>query len=65
MTKLLEENHIALLEFAKRWERKQENGKVEHELGAWVKIILFYILLIALFMIHNLIYQNLKPPSLP
>ena len=37
MTKLLEENHIALPEFAKRWERKQGNGKVEHALGAWVK----------------------------
>ena len=37
MTKLLEENHIALLEFAKRWERKQGNGKAEHALGAWVK----------------------------
>ena len=30
MTKLLEENHIALPEFAKRWERKQGNGKAEH-----------------------------------
>ena len=37
MTKLLEENHIALPEFAKRWERKQGNGKAEHALGAWVK----------------------------
>ena len=37
MTKLLEENHIALQEFAKRWERKQGNGKAEHALGAWVK----------------------------
>ena len=37
MTKLLEENHIALPEFAKRWERKQGNGKDEHGLGAWVK----------------------------
>ena len=37
MTKLLEENHIALPEFAKRWECKQENGKPEHALGAWVK----------------------------
>ena len=37
MTKLLEENHIALPVFAKRWERKQGNGKAKHELGAWVK----------------------------
>ena len=37
MTKLLEENHIALPEFAKGWEHKQGNGKVEHALGAWVK----------------------------
>ena len=37
MTKLLEENHIALLEFAKRWERKQGNCKAEHALGAWIK----------------------------
>ena len=39
MTKLLEENHIALPEFAKRWERKQGNGKDEHALSAWVKTI--------------------------
>ena len=37
MTKLLEENHIALPKFAKRWERKQGNGKIEHALGAWRK----------------------------
>ena len=37
MTKLLEENHMALPEFAKRCEPKQGNGKVEHALGAWVK----------------------------
>ena len=37
MTKLLEENRIALSEFAKRWERKQGSGKTEHALGAWVK----------------------------
>ena len=37
MTKLLEENHIALPEFAKRWEHKQGNDKAEHALGAWVK----------------------------
>ena len=37
MTKLLEENHIYLLEFAKRWERKQGNGKIENALGALVK----------------------------
>ena len=37
MTKLLEENHIALPEFAKRWERKQGNGKAEHAPGAWIK----------------------------
>ena len=37
MTKLLEENHIALPEFAKRWELKQGNGKTEHALGSWVK----------------------------
>ena len=37
MTKLLEENHIALPEFAKRWEHKQGNGKAEHALGAWIK----------------------------
>ena len=45
MTKLLEENHIALPEFEKRWERKQGNGKAEHALGAWVKpnsILFFY-----------------------
>ena len=36
MTKLLEENHIALPEFAKRRECKQGNGKAEHALGAWV-----------------------------
>ena len=36
MTKLLEDNHISLPEFAKRWEHKQGNGKVEHTLGAWV-----------------------------
>ena len=37
MTKFLEENHIALPKFAKRWESKQGNGKVEHALGAWIK----------------------------
>ena len=37
MTKLLKENHIALPEFAKRWERKQGNGKAENALGAWIK----------------------------
>ena len=37
MTKLLEKNHIALPEFAKRWECKQGNGKDEHALGALVK----------------------------
>ena len=37
MTKILEENHISLPEFAKRWERKQGNGKDEHALGAWVR----------------------------
>ena len=36
MTNLLEENHIALPKFAKRWECKQGNGKAEHALGAWV-----------------------------
>ena len=39
MTKLLEENHIALPKFAKRRERKQGNGKAEHALSAWVKPI--------------------------
>ena len=39
MTKLLEENHIDLLEFARGWERKQGNGKPEHALSAWVKPI--------------------------
>ena len=65
MTKLLEENHIALPEFAKRWECKQGNGKAEHALGAWVKPNSISLFLIALFLIHILIYQNLKPPSLP
>ena len=37
MTNILEENHVALLEFAKRWESKQGNGKAENALGAWVK----------------------------
>ena len=37
MIKILEENHIALPEFVKRWEHKQGNGKPEHALGAWVK----------------------------
>ena len=37
MTKLLEEDHIALPEFAKRWERKQGNCKAKHALGAWIK----------------------------
>ena len=39
MTKLLEENHTDLLEFARGWERKQGNGKPEHALSAWVKPI--------------------------
>ena len=39
MTKLLEENHIDLLEFARGWKRKQGNGKPEHALSAWVKPI--------------------------
>ena len=43
MTKLLEENHIALLEFAKRWEHKQENGNPEDALSTWVKPFMFYI----------------------
>ena len=38
MTNLLEENHIALPEFAKRCKCKQGNGKAKHALGAWVKI---------------------------
>ena len=37
MTTLLEENHISLPEFVKRWECKQGNGKVEHALSTWVK----------------------------
>ena len=36
MTKLLEENHIDLLEFARGWERKQGNGNPEHALSTWV-----------------------------
>ena len=39
MSNLLEENHIDLPEFARRWERKQGNGKLGHALSAWVKII--------------------------
>ena len=39
MTKLLEENHIGLLDFARGWERKQGSGKPEHALSAWVKPI--------------------------
>ena len=39
MTKILEENHIDLLEFARRWERKQGDGKHVHALCAWEKTI--------------------------
>ena len=39
MTKLLEENHIDLPEFARGWERKLGSGKPEHALSAWVKPI--------------------------
>ena len=39
MTKLLEENNIDLPEFAKRWERKQGDGKHVHALCAWEKPI--------------------------
>ena len=39
MTNILEENHIDLPEFARGWERKQGNGKLEHALSAWVKPI--------------------------
>ena len=42
MTNILEENHIDLLEFARRWEHKQGNGKPDHALSAWVKPI-YYI----------------------
>ena len=42
MTKLLEENHIDLPDFARGWERKQGSGKPEHALSAWVKPI-YYI----------------------
>ena len=42
MTKLLEENHIALPEFAKIWERKEGNGKDENALGAWVRPIYIF-----------------------
>ena len=59
MTKLLEKNHIDLPYFARGWERKQGSGKPEHALSALVKPILM-----SLFMIYLLIYQNMKPPSL-
>ena len=39
MTKILEDNHIDLPEFARGWERKQGRGKPEHALSAWVKKI--------------------------
>ena len=39
MTKLLEENNVDVPDFARRWEHKQENGKPEHALSAWVKPI--------------------------
>ena len=39
MTKLLEENHIDLPDFARGWERKQGSGKPENALSAWVKNI--------------------------
>ena len=53
MTKLLEENHIALPKFAKRWERKQGNGKDEHALGAWVKPNSIFLFQIDIFIIIN------------
>ena len=37
MTKILEENHIDLPEFARRWERKRGDGKPAHALCAWEK----------------------------
>ena len=39
MTKLLEENHIDLPDFARGWERKKGSGKPEHALSAQLKPI--------------------------
>ena len=39
MTKILEENHIDLPDFAIGWEGKQGSGKPEHALSAWVRPI--------------------------
>ena len=35
MTNLIEENHIDLPEFSRRWERKEGDGKPVHALCAW------------------------------
>ena len=39
MTNLLEENNIDLPDFARRWERKEGSGNLEHALILWVKPI--------------------------
>ena len=39
MTKILEENHIDLPDFAIGWEHKQGSCKPEHAFSAWVKTI--------------------------
>ena len=39
MTRLLEEINIDVPYFARRWERKQEDGKPVHALCAWEKPI--------------------------
>ena len=64
MTKLLEENHIALPEFAKRWERKQGNGKHEHALSAWVKTISVFSIF-DIFFLDSPFYISGPESSIP
>ena len=69
MTNVLEENDIDVPYFVRREERKlsleHENGKHMHVLSAREKPISNVYVSYLFFNIYSLIYNNLKPQSLP
>ena len=68
MTKFLEENNIDVPDFARKEEGKlsleQENCKHVYALGVLFNPI-YHLYVSYIFMINILIYQDLKPLSLP
>ena len=69
MTNILEENNIEVQNFARKGEHKlsleHENGKHMHVLSAREKPIYNVYVSDLFFNIYILIYNNLKPQSLP